>query len=564
MRRVKDQNLAELLNQLRFTPADKRAKQRAAAEKLLDIIEPEKEYPFEFVCYKITGFRPKRAQGQGSVKGRQLAEDLRIFLWKLAGLLARDVREAEEKVYTTERLAEQLGVSTKTIWRWRRKGLKVRKFVFEDGRKRLGFLASAVEEFVKENPGLVEGARDFSRISKKEKGRIIRMASKLTAETELSRYQIIERIARQMGRGHETIRTILLDYQKEHPRKAGALAQRPGALKPAETAEIYRLYRAGVGVAELMGRFGRSRSSVYRIIKHRRVKALLARRIEFIESPEFHEEGAAARILAGRGDEGDLLLPSATVPEKISGLSLSSYLNTIEEMPTLDRQTEMYLFRKYNFLKYLASAKRAEIKASAVASRLLDEIEDCLRQSEDIKRTLIEANLPLVVVVANKHTVTGANLLDLVSEGNVSLMRAVEKFDYRKGFRFATYVSWVIAKAFARRIPAEKSRPDRPRGARPIGLLKVFKTQTGRVVAVERARHDLISVIKQNLSEREQHVIINHFGLEGTVIRKNKKTLKQIGDDLDITKERVRQIELVALEKLRRLLSPEQFELLTG
>ena len=84
------------------------------------------------------------------------------------------------------------------------------------------------------------------------------------------------------------------------------------------------------------------------------------------------------------------------------------------------------------------------------------------------------------------------------------------------------------------------------------------------IAAVERARNDLIQMIKNNLDSREQFVIINHFGLEGTLVKKNKKTLKQIGDDLGVGKERVRQIELVALQKLRQTLSPEQFDLLIG
>jgi RNA polymerase sigma factor (sigma-70 family) len=541
----------------------------------LDIIEKDKEYPFEFVCFKITGFRPKGDAGRRLVRGEELAEDLRVFIWKLSGQVAASTNDQGEEIYTTRQLAEKLRVSTKTINRWRKCGLRVRKFVFDDGRKRLGFSQSVVDKFLNENSKLVEKAGRFTRLSEKQGQEIIKRAGVLSSETAMSRRLIIRKIAAETGRGQETIRCVLLGYEKSHPgfdslRKAG------GQLNPAETAEVDRLHKQGASIRELMSRFGRSKSSVYRILKQRRIQALLAKKIEFVQSEEFLKPDAEERILGGRIGIERREQESHGVSPILMGQSLGEYLEGLKDAAALNRQEEMELFRRYNYLKYRACFAREQImagpstrlgagRAGNILSVRLDEIERCLAEAEAVKRTIIEANLRLVVSIANKHTITGANIGDLVSQGNVSLMQAVEKFDYTKGFRFSTYASWAISKDFAHRIPGQRARADRT--ALAVSEFEEESEAGDRAVdvaAVERARHDLIQVIRDNLESREQYVIINHFGLEGTLVKKNKKTLKQIGDELGLSKERVRQIELVSLQKLRQSLSPEQFDLLMG
>jgi predicted DNA-binding transcriptional regulator AlpA len=219
MRRIKNENLAQLLMQLRFMPEKKRRKELDAAEKLFAIIEPDKEYPFDFVHFKITGFHSKGESEQQLIKGDELLEDLRIFIFKLSGKLALPVTSQKEKIYTIEDLAETLGVSTKTIYRWRKKGLIARKYIFDDGQRRLGFLQSMVDRFAKINPDLITKAKDFERLTEKQKQQIIKQACTLAARTKLSRYQIISRIAANIGKAHETVRYILLQYEKSHPNK---------------------------------------------------------------------------------------------------------------------------------------------------------------------------------------------------------------------------------------------------------------------------------------------------------------------------------------------------------
>ncbi|MFH1371830.1 MAG: hypothetical protein ABII09_11185, partial [Planctomycetota bacterium] len=297
MRQIRNEDLAELLMQVRFAPPVKRHKQVDGAEQLLAIIEKDKEYPFEFVCYRITGFRPKGEAGRRLIKGDELADDLRIFIWKLSGQVAEQASGQSEEVYTKEQIAKKLRVSTKTIDRWRRRGLCVRKYVFEDGRKRLGFLWSAVDEFLCENKDLTEKAGRFTRLSAEQRRAVIERAKALSNQTNMSRRQIIARIAAETQRGLETIRCVLLSYERSQPEKSVLMRKAGRLLSPAEAAEIDRLHKQRTGIKELMSRFGRSRSSIYRILKQRKVQALLARRVEFIQSEEFIRPDAETKIL---------------------------------------------------------------------------------------------------------------------------------------------------------------------------------------------------------------------------------------------------------------------------
>ncbi len=565
MRKIKDQNLAQLLMQLRFTPEKKRRKQLDAAEELLTIIDKDKEYPFEFVCFRITGFHPRTDTETDLIRGNELLEDLRIFISKLSGRLARPAAELSQKLYTIPDLAEAMHVSTKTIYRWRKRGLPARKYVFDDGIKRLGFLQSTVDKFLKTHADLVSQTKGFIRLTDGQKRQIIRQAARLTATTNLSRHQIIKKIIAQTGKSHETIRYTLLNYERAHPDKS-ALKKSTGAIQPVQAAEVYKLYKQGCPIPELMERFNRNKSSIYRIINRRRAKVLLTAKIEFVPSDEFFDLDAEQKIPAEQ--PGGTQPPARRDIEPAPsgrGPAASAFLRAIKDTPVLNREREVELFRRYNYLKFLACQNRDRIRLAAVSGVMLNRIESYLTQAEEIKKRIIEANLRLVVSIARKHTAVGANLLDLVSEGNISLMRAVEKFDYNRGFRFATFASWIIAKDFARKISAQTDRLGKSEAASLADIRDDLRAEeTLDFAAMEQAHRSLAQVVEDNLTERERYVIVNRFGLVGSPIRKQTKTLHQIGQELGLSKERIRQIELTALQKLRQSLSSEEFELLTG
>jgi len=230
----------------------------------------------------------------------------------------------------------------------------------------------------------------------------------------------------------------------------------------------------------------------------------------------------------------------------------------------LTREREVELFRRYNYLKYLAFQTRTGIKPTHVSGIRLSQIERYLAEAEEIKRRIVEANLRLVISIASKHRATGTDFSELVSKGNFALINAVEEFDYSKGLRFSRRASLNIAKEYAK-LSGKSTGSIKAKIGTLKNIERGLQTMMARdVAAIERAHQSLTQVIENNLTEREQYIILNRFGLVGSPIKKETKTLKQIGEELGFSKERIRQIELIALQKLRQSLSSEEFELLTG
>jgi len=180
----------------------------------------------------------------------------------------------------------------------------------------------------------------------------------------------------------------------------------------------------------------------------------------------------------------------------------------------------------------------------------MDRIEWLYEQAVETKNEIVKANLRLVVSIAKRHVSPNQDFFSLVSDGNVSLIRASEKFDYGRGNKFSTYASWAIMKNFARSIPDEFKHRDRFR----TSLEEMFsgkqddRSDQYEQESEQRVREQQVNHILARLDEREQKIIISRFGLDHT---QEPQTLKEVGADLGVTKERVRQIEARALNKLR-------------
>jgi RNA polymerase primary sigma factor len=261
--------------------------------------------------------------------------------------------------------------------------------------------------------------------------------------------------------------------------------------------------------------------------------------------------------------------------------ALSSWLHTVSQHGLLSREQEVKL------------AKRIE------------------RGDERARDELVQANLRLVVSVATKYQGHNVPLEDLIQEGNIGLMRATSKFDYRKGFKFSTYAIWWIRQAIMRtldncsrsiRLPsyivAKVSKFDsayahlsqdlhrEPTIEELSEALELTDKQIEEILAlnsdtislelplndeksamtlsdlvedpqanpevgsiVDLVEQDLVNTLLSKLKMREQEVLKMRFGLEDG----EEKTLREIGEKLDVTRERIRQLEIEAIDRLKRL-----------
>jgi len=282
-----------------------------------------------------------------------------------------------------------------------------------------------------------------------------------------------------------------------------------------------------------------------------------------------------------------------------AGMSLDDpvrmYLKEIGRVPLLSMDEEKQLAMA------IESGELEAQKNGQAQSRVIE-------HGFEAKRKLTEANLRLVVSIAKKYVGRGMLFLDLIQEGNLGLIRAVEKFDYRKGYKFSTYATWWIRQAITRAL-ADQARTIRipvhmvETINRLIKISRQLLQELGRDPTVEEIAHEMgltpekvrevikisqepisletpigeeedshlgdfiedqeaiapaeaasVMLLKEkmadvlkNLTERERKVLVLRFGLEDG----HQRTLEEVGQEFGVTRERIRQIEAKALRKLR-------------
>ena len=529
--------------QLRFAPVSVRLEQVSRIEQLITTLSPRVSYPYPALVEQITTFRPEMYPNL-KIVGRDLLHDLRCFAEDLSGSANQTVDQAPEPVLSVEDVSQQFNVSTKTVTRWRDRGLISRQFR-AGGRTRIGFLKSTVDRFAEKHGDEVTRGGKFSQLTDDERSFIIRRARRL-ARYGASPTETAQRIARRTGRAVETIRYTLKSHDEKYPESAVFPSART-PLSGDQRREIYRRLKSGESATKLARHFSRTRSSIHRIAQEYRSRLLVDQPIEFVESDEFLTPNAEQQILA---DNPDIVMPVVESPK--TGTELPAYLSELYGSPVLSREQEQFLFRRMNFLKFQAAQIRARLSKSRQKARDIERIEELLEQSLAIKNVLIRCNLRLVVSVARKHRRDSDGFFEMISDGNMTLIRAIEKFDYRRGNKFSTYATWALMRSYATSVPAEGRQLDRFR----TGSDELLGEETDERSTIHedesRARQQqrTIESILDQLNEREQEAISLRFALEG---QPEPATLEQVGDRLGISKERARQIINAGLEKLRTI-----------
>ena len=282
------------------------------------------------------------------------------------------------------------------------------------------------------------------------------------------------------------------------------------------------------------------------------------------------------------------------------------YLNQIGRVPLLTSQQEVELAMA------IAAGKQAKAGLESGTSPGAEErirLTRTVLRGEQAEERMVEANLRLVVSIAKRYVGNGMPLLDLIQEGNLGLMKGVDKFDYRKGFRFSTYATWWIRQAVSRAL-ADQSRTIRVPVHMVETIYKLAKAQRrlfqelgreptteeiareidippGRVIEISRISQgtlsletpvsekgeltlgdfvpdrgadvpvegaafkllqEYVALALEGLNERERQIILMRFGLEDGRVR----TLGELSTHFHVTRERIRQLETRALFKLRR------------
>ncbi|MBL8745775.1 MAG: sigma-70 family RNA polymerase sigma factor [Phycisphaerae bacterium] len=290
--------------------------------------------------------------------------------------------------------------------------------------------------------------------------------------------------------------------------------------------------------------------------EERLLKTLIKGEQDFIDSPTFYTKDPERALFENA--------PAVRKPDASWYHPVMDDLNAGRgRMPKTSEQViltgaeEKVLFLQFNYARYRMSQIQDEVRRSETGKPTHEQCESLLRwyrKSDELREQIAETNLALVLAMAKRTRMSEVDFADLVSEGNMALLRAVDKFDCERGFKFSTYACRAILKAFSRQgMKLSKYRQRFPTDFDPklekSNHLEIKRTEFKSDAAAEVKR--LVVENRCELTDIERTVIEHRFRLESPDPDEKPMTLEQVGQIIGVTKERVRQIQNKALEKIR-------------
>ncbi len=542
MARCKLPLIRDLAAQLRLSPREQRELQLNRLDHLIHDVQPGREYPENFVVYRLTLFSPP--PNSRSCEGGELKAELIRLLDQLSGTLDLRVgKRAASELLTLDQIKDLYDLSEKTLSEWRRSGLITRRYIFPDGAQRSAAKKSQVDAFI---ASLGQGPIFRIRVpNQKQRQLILGEARALARSGKVSVPEAVRRLTEKLGFPARLIRHAISSHEMANP--DNLLFPSSGVpLDAAKREQLLAAHRAGKEAAEIARAVGLSRRLVAAYLKTLRAEELLRTDVEYRYDPLFDAPDADERIMHNPA----LDYPAYKQKETPDGMP--AYFADLSRRPPLKRDEEQALFRKYNYIKYRFARLREALKPSEGDSpELLARLEGLATEASKCRARLIEANLRLVVKLARQHAGRIMGINDLISEGNLSLLKAAEKFDFTRGTRFSTYATWCVVKRFARVVPEQNY------AIQPFvtGADEVIQVQPDKTVSELERKENLAHIraeldkVMMHLTEREREILGRRFGLTGP-----PQTLEQIGEYLGITRERVRQLETRALRKAADLM----------
>ncbi|MDG2127511.1 MAG: sigma-70 family RNA polymerase sigma factor [Fuerstiella sp.] len=274
-----------------------------------------------------------------------------------------------------------------------------------------------------------------------------------------------------------------------------------------------------------------------------RAKRIIQCEVKFIYCSEFDQPRAESRILKMPTSQATARRREAA-PSDVPG-----HLLHLWEIPLLTADQERDLFRRMNYLKYRSNALRSRLKPDRPVVRHMDDIERMLAEATEVRNHIVQANTRLVVSIARRLMHVPDAFDEMISTGNMVLIKAVERFDYSRGFRFSTYATHSVRRELFRSFgQRQKLRLSEVSTAPEILLDSVENRDESRNYQEQDRKVNYVrSLMEKVLPEREQKVVISRFGLDSG----SGHTLREIGEAMGLSKERVRQLHLRAIDRLQ-------------